>query len=193
MHQGRRFDVGNRIDERAQRAHAVRRLLDLGRQRLRRHIADVAIAIELHPGPAVALVVDADRLTEQGLRLEADRRRRVECAGVPMRASPAPDNPARSAVHSPCHRGFRQPDRAGRRCGADRAAPAAGGGISVVGASSVSLIGTAPWRELRTQRAPFAALRRAARERSPPAASRTDRNARTAAPAWRTASGKVPP
>ncbi len=33
-------------------------------------IADVAVAVELHPGPAVALVVDGDELAEQRLRVQ---------------------------------------------------------------------------------------------------------------------------
>ncbi len=75
MHQRRGFDVGYRIDERAERAHAVRRLVDVRRQRLGRHVADVAVTVELHPGPALALVVDGNRFAEQRLRLEAERRR----------------------------------------------------------------------------------------------------------------------
>ena len=91
--QGGAFDVGGGIEERAERPHPVRRRLHLGRERARAQVADVAVARQLHPGPAVLLLVDGDQLAEQDLAGPACARSGRARSGVAecttCRASPA--------------------------------------------------------------------------------------------------------
>ncbi len=47
------------------RAHPVGRLFDDGGEVVDRHIADIAVLFELHPGPALGDVVDGAKLAEQ--------------------------------------------------------------------------------------------------------------------------------
>ena len=68
VHPRRRFDVGLGVEEGADRAHHVRRLLDLVGKRALAQVADVVVTLELHPGPAVLLLVDGDDLAEQCFR-----------------------------------------------------------------------------------------------------------------------------
>ena len=67
----RQLDVGCRKPERPRHADFVRRRRSWRPQRVRRQIADIAVAFELAPGPAfVARLIDGDAFDQQRLRDE---------------------------------------------------------------------------------------------------------------------------
>ncbi len=71
MLERRRLDVGDGIEKRAQRLDAMIGDQHLARQRVGGHIADVLVALQLHPRPPVGFVEDGGRLAVEGFRLEA--------------------------------------------------------------------------------------------------------------------------
>ena len=91
-HARRQLDAGAGIGVRAQRGDPMGRL---GRrpERRARQIADIMVAIELHPGPALALVVDRHALAVERFGLQ----RRVRVGVTPERRA-CRDNPLRLPV-----------------------------------------------------------------------------------------------
>ena len=70
LHQWRCFDVGCGVDERRQRRDAVRRRDHLARHCIGGHVADIAVAIQLHPREPVGGIEHLHGLTVQRLGIE---------------------------------------------------------------------------------------------------------------------------
>src|SRR3546814_11252266 len=77
----RRLQVRLREEEAAQRAQAVGRCRRRRAERRACHVTDVAVGLALHPGPAVALVEDAQRLAVEELGVERRAARRLAAQG----------------------------------------------------------------------------------------------------------------
>src|SRR3546814_8027007 len=69
------------LEEAAQRAQAVGRCRRRRAERRAFHVTDVAVGLALHPGPAVALVEDAQRLAVEELGVERRAARRLAAQG----------------------------------------------------------------------------------------------------------------
>ena len=66
----RLLHIRGRIDEGAVHLDAMRRRGGPFRQRLARHVADITVAHELNPGPALVLIVERDSLAKENLRID---------------------------------------------------------------------------------------------------------------------------
>ncbi len=110
-----------RVDVSAQHRDAMRRRRRHRGQSLARHVADIAVAGELHPGPALALVVEGHGLAEQSLgvergvetRLAAQRQgRRADLARLTLGIASGLDQPTQATL---------PPGPSGKRGGAGQA------------------------------------------------------------------------
>lgn len=74
MHDRRRLDVGCAVKKCPERLHAMGWTYRAARNRVRAQIADVPVARELNPRPAVGIVEDCQALAEQNFGFETTRR-----------------------------------------------------------------------------------------------------------------------